>query len=420
MKPEATSKRDRPDTARISRRLLTAWMVSVVMVPTWVNIDAGVTIPIQCILGLIAVAIAFSSGVRVRLTKLDLYFAAFLLVGLATASVGEADWAWWAQIFVRMGIPFLTARVLISSAGLSYTVNLITVTFGLVALLALVEVLTAWHPYTEWQTSSLEYTTWSGIQVRAGRDRSEWAFGHSIALGGSLVLAIPFVMRSKYSALTKTGILALIIAGLAATGSRGALISGALTTGLVLLYGVKNHAIRTIALTISLVGMVLLIPVVDELISSQAEANLEQRTSIDYRQNIYTLYFSEIRWLGQSAVAQQTGSIDSTILHFGLQFGWLMLIVILMPLIASALRLITGHASIAEIALIGQVPLFATVALITQYQFMTAIVIAIAIQMTVTPKSNAPTNPHGDGIKPRNTPATILLEARTNPGAGFG
>jgi hypothetical protein len=114
-------------------------------------------------------------------------------------------------------------------------------------------------------------------------------------------------------------------------------------------------------------------------------ASAEEQQSFEYRNYLYSTFISGIEWFGRSPVYGSTKnqSTDSAILQLGLGFGWLVLITALLPLALSVVRLLSGRGSIAEIALVGQIPLFVSVALITQYESMIFFVAGLAVQMVL-------------------------------------
>jgi hypothetical protein len=169
----------------------------------------------------------------------------------------------------------------------------------------------------------------------------------------------------------------------------------------------------------------------ETLMADSTFAGNEQQQSIAYRNFLYTTYSSAIQWVGQSPLAPSIASADSTFLHIGLQFGWIVLIAVLVPLGVCAIRVMVGRGSVAEIAIVGQLPLFLTVALITQYEFMVFFVAGIAVQLAISQKLMAvkgatdgtPLRPAEQDISPgtkstyRNHPRGAERDRSVFPGA---
>lgn len=382
------------------------WLLSLVTLPIWVSVNYVLNLPAYVIIGLIVASAAFARA-RIYLTPFDLYFAGFLALSFAAVPLAGSSAAFWIQILLRWGIPFLVARVLVSAVGLRFAVNALALTFGVIGGLAVIEFLFAWHPFVDWSFGSSEFDIWHSIQVRNGGDRSEWAFGHSIALGGSLAISIPFILRCSFSWTTRAVLLAAATAGIAVSASRGALIAAALSALICLLYVSSRRLVRAAALSFTLVSTVLFAPSIEPLLQTWAQgSSAEERTSFEYRNYLYSTYVSSIKLFGRSPVYDSGGyapggrqSFDSAIVYLGLGFGWLVLVFATLPLMVAALRVIFGRASTAEIAIVGQIPLFATVALITQYESVVFFVAGIAVQALILQRT-AP-DPQLEEVSPK-------------------
>jgi len=384
------------------RVALTAWILSIAMLPCWVGVSLAVyVLTIHAFIAFIAIIVTIGKW-WYKPTKWDVYFGMFLLVSLvAVLFCGSSRGAWAAFVF-EWGVSFLVARVLISGAGTTFAINTAAVIFSLVGGLALLELLLTWHPFAAWpKMNNLEYLVWGNfIQTRDGSDRSFWAFGHPIALGGALALSIPFVWRSTYARTARAVMLAVVFSGILASASRGALITGIFTLTLCGISAVRTSAARAASLVLASSIAVFIQPF---LRTFAAGETTEERISSNYRSQIYAMYTHEIPLFGKSALVTSPGvvsgaappdpghiarsSIDSALLGLGLDFGWIVVAMLIIPLIVSALRIITGRASIAELSVVGQVPLLAFVAFITQWQSFIFFVVGFAVQMAIEEKA---------------------------------
>ena len=361
------------------------WLLSMATVPIWINVELTVTVPLHCIVALMAIT-ANISRVELAITKYDMYFAAFLAVALAAVLLGGPSVTPWTLILVRWGIPYFAVRVLVSATGTRFAVNAIAAVLGSVGWLAVLELMLAWHPFVGWDLGGLEYETWHVIQVRHGGDRSEWAFGHSLALGGALAISIPFVARSSFSVLLRIVLLAGAGGGILATGSRGALVAAAFTAAICVLYLAKRTIVRVAAFALVLPAVMFVAPRVLPILETWARGTSdEEQGSFAHRGLLYSSYLPRIEWFGTSA---ENLSIDSQVMYIGLGFGWVVLVLAVIPVAISSIRLVSGRASTAEIAIVGQIPLFATVALITQYESIVFLVAGIAVQMVINAGKN--------------------------------
>lgn len=372
------------------RRALVVWLLSLTMVPPWISVHAIVLWSLPCLIGLLAIAATvFQSDLQARLTlsKFDVYFVFFYLVCVGVLAANKADAHAPVIIFVNWVIPYVTARVLVSATGNRFATDAIGLIFGIVGGLAILELVLDWHPFIQWDFGSAPvFELWRQIQYRMGAPRSEWAFGHSIALGGSLALSIPFVARSSFSAGPKTVLLFLIGGGVAATASRAAAVSAILVAGICILNAQKLRHARALSIVLSGVGVLLavnfMLPLMDTWLVGTARGD---RLSALYRGELYTNFLGRLEWFAPYDVyapgENADQSIDSAVLDVGLRLGWGVLILAAIPLFIAAVRVVSGRATAGEIALVGQIPLFATVALITQYGNWIFVIAGVTVTM---------------------------------------
>lgn len=377
------------------------------MVPIWISIHLFATVPFHCIIAVMAI-VATISRTRPKITTFDVYFLISWIISVAAVFFGGSSAGLSAAILLRWGIHYFAARVLVSATGVRFVVDVIAILFGVVGVLATLELLLAWHPYAQWSFGSIsEFEIWRTVLTREGRDRSTWAFGHSIALGGSLALAIPFILRSSYSAFVRGVLLVSVLAGIVSTASRSAELAAVLTIVICALYVVKIRILRTGILAVGTVAMLVVSLAVGDRLQAWARGNsAEEQSSYEYRREMYANYLPTVKWLGKSPIYNPTKiSIDSAFLDMGLGFGWVLLIIAVIPLALSVFRVITGSASFAEIAIVGQIPLFATVALINQYASIVFIVAGIAVQIIVDRQNQ----PVGDPLDANSFPPTHAM-----------
>jgi hypothetical protein len=372
---------------------LVVWMLAITMMPIWISVHFFATLPMHCIVAVIAVAATIGRS-RMTITRYDVYFALILGIALVAVLFGSSTGPLWAQLVVRWGIPFFATRVLLSGTGIRFGTSLMAILFGVVGGLATIEFLLSWHPFVGLYVNNVEFNNWHGIQTRGGRDRSEWAFGHSIALGGALALSIPFVAQSTFRPPTKTLLFVAVFVGIVVTASRGAFVAAGLTSALCLLLSFRRQITRAFIIAVAAISAYLLASASNEWWNIWARgASGEEQVSFNYRNSLYSSYLSDVKLFGKSFIQVQGSevhSIDSAILRLGLEFGWVFLIVLMMPLALSMARVLIGNASFAELALVGQTPLFASVALITQYESLVFVVVGFAVQALIaTDRRNA-------------------------------
>lgn len=377
---------------RRPRVALVAWLLSMTMVPVWISIDIGVTVPAYCLVGVLAITSSLGGGTRVELNLYDCYFAGLLLISLAAVLLAGSTWASWAQIAVRWGIAYAAARILISATGTRFAIDAVAIIFGILGGLAVMELLLQWHPFVGWETGSIESQIWHTIQARGGIDRSEWALGHSIALGATLALSIPFILHSSFAVSVKWLLIAMTTTGIVATGSRSALVAAGLTGALCVVYRAKHQVLRAAMLILGIPASLAVFTFVSPILARWARGTTsEEQSSADYRNFLYETYVPNFELFGKFPAFDITRaqlSIDSEIVILGLSFGWIVLIGALLPICLCVLRVVFGRASIAEIAIAGQVPVLVTVAFITQYESIFFVVVAVAVQLVLEARAD--------------------------------
>ncbi|MGK3649165.1 hypothetical protein [Pseudarthrobacter enclensis] len=341
---------------------------------------AGMFLPASLIGSLAALTCLFR-GFRLRPSKADLCVIALLVASAFGVYFGSSTGTSSASAFTSMltlWVPgYLVGRIVCERAGISFVKTAVSVAFGIVGLLAIVEKLLGWHMFVVQAGMNSLAEIWAPVQSRGGEDRSEWAFGHSIALGGSLALSIPFLLASALKTKTKLVLLALILGGVATTYSRGAMLAAGLTLVLSLLTARNLRSSHRVLLLAATIGFGVATSINFAAVSD--DAGTEVSNSSDYRISLFTRLLPTLEPIGRansyvSGVNQgQYGnytSIDNAFMAQGLGFGWIAMLIAAVPFIGMGVRYVYRRATFAEIAMLGQLPVITTVALITQYQVM--------------------------------------------------
>jgi len=366
---------------RRPRLALVTWLLSVAMVPHWIGVTAIFFVPVQSAIALLAI-IAIGGSMGFKFSAFDVYFATIIAIAVVVVLLGGGSQQFWVDLILQWVFPYVMARVVVPAAGVHFAMNAVAIIFAIVGGLAIIEFLLSWHPYVGWTANSQQYRNWGSIQIRGGLDRSEWAFGHSIALGGSLALAIPFVLASTFGRFLKVLMLIAIFAGTALTLSRGAMIAALFTLLLCsLIY--SRHSLRA-ALVVTTCVALTAFP--DQLRGFAYGGTSETQLSAGHRGSLYSTLLPILSPFGRSDDLALTRyiSVDSAFLYIGIYFGWVMAIMLIIPLAVVAIRLISGKATGVEAGLLGHLPLLLTVALITQYQSFLFFVAGCAVQLATT------------------------------------
>ena len=215
------------------------------------------------------------------------------------------------------------------------------------------------------------------IQFRGGHARSDAAFGHPIALGGALAIAVPFIFAAPWRTSRKLASLMLISLGVLATTSRGPMTAVLLGTALMIgLYRGKTVSVgqRRVIIVGTLVGSIVIYAA---LVSKLTAAGTEASRSAAYRGTLYSYVLRDIHPISLARNVTYTnnrylyrdfGSIDSAFIYTAVFYGWLPVVLYIASLIALGWQAVRRRAHPAAIALLAQLPVLATVAPITQYQ----------------------------------------------------
>jgi hypothetical protein len=311
---------------------------------------------------------------------------------IAVKAAGSSQGPWLVMV-TQWAVPFLLGKVLVRQTGGDYLTRTMAGMFGAVGGLAIVERLLNWHPFMNLAVNNGQYTTWSPIQERGGIGRSEWAFGHSLALGGALGLAIPFVMTANIRGRWKFLALVCVLGATVSTFSRAAMLCVAFTMVLTILFSSKISAGKGFMLLLLLVGGAAAL--LSALAPIFEAAGFEAESSTEYRENFVTALIGQLVPVGLSPSAQAYdkgflfggfNSIDNALLGVGLSFGWVPMGLLAAGLLTVLFRVISRRANIAEVALAGQIPMLLAVAFITQYQMLLWFMVGCAVALAMRPE----------------------------------
>jgi hypothetical protein len=356
------------------RALFLVWLILTCAIPAWFGAaergfwEAGTLIGLIVLPGL---------GYHLLRSRLELNLGDGLVILLTLAVVGSVlvgdSPRNQAVNFCFVGlVPYALVRFLAPSLELNWIYRVTVIVLTVLAALATLELVTGIHPFTSSFPDS-PTSFWADIQDRSGIARSEVTFGHSLALGGALAMAVPLALGSTLGRRWKVTTLVLLLLGVISTQSRSAMIAALL--GILLFVFVqrfsraRDRAIiigSTIALVLLFVGFFLLF-----------FTDRESVDSIVHRGDIYSDLFPNFNFIGiadsftisggVSTFAGKEISIDSAVLQMGLLYGWLAVLIVTVGLLTPVVRVFSGKSSLPDIALAAQIPMLLSVWLITQY-----------------------------------------------------
>lgn len=348
------------------------WTLAFFFTPIWLGASAmGVFVS-----GLTAMTvIAIISGVspNLRWSNVDTIVAVLFLVILLAFAVGGSIIGHVQDSVVMWFLPYVWGRMVLARVSEDWVAACLATAAVGASLLGLLEFVTSENLFLRLPGASS--SIWGVLQVRGGLLRVEGAFGHSIALGGALAISAAFVLAVRWRPWLRVAALVVVGAATVLTFSRLGIIGFALTLvlGVIFLGAYVGRGLRIAVVSMLVVGAAAVVPVILDVFG---EAGSEAEGSANYRVDLLGLTNSMVV-LGISPDREvlPTGedywagfrSIDSALILIGLRFGLLPLAVVLLLLAILVGSVVIGRATPASVALVAQIPAFATVALITQY-----------------------------------------------------
>ena len=401
---------------RSPKLAVSAWLFVICFVPVWIGQTVvGPYFPAFSIISLVAAVSLVTAVSHFRWSVVDAVFAAVLAIVVVEYLLGLTTRSGTFDLVTAWGAAFLLGRVVTSVLDPRWVYGAFGVFFSLVAVLAIVEFVTSFNVFTTYLgNDNSNYLAWGDLQPRGGITRAEGAFGHSIALGTSLGIAAAMTMGSRFRPWVKTVMVGLMAVGAVVGFSR----AGMLTAGLAVLLSclfLREPLTRVYRIGLLLLaaaaGVGVFLAVQDVFVASGSEA----AGSASYRGELLQL----VRFIEPFGVASnyqvttnrevsvgEFASIDNALLLFGLIYGWvpeLLLLLVTVP--AAVYLLLRKRATPAVIAVLAAFPALLTVALITQYAAVFWFAVGLAVSTQV--KANA------TSADPASSPeATSLLPAR--------
>ena len=373
---------------------LVAWLLTAAFVPFWVRVSSLSLFMPTTLVGLVVVA-ALWAAPRRRLNGVDFAVFCFFLSCLVPLFFGGGTSSTVFGALSQWLLAYLLGRLVTARMEVAFIYSTIAVIFSVVAALAICEFLFHWNPFIGIGPHNALEAKWATLQGRGNLVRAEGAFGHSIALGCSLAMAIPLTVASTHRPVVKLTMIAVMLGGVAVTISRISMVCAAVGI-LIMLIFVPSAMTRQVRATIAGVfalAAVALYPFVRDVF---AAAGSEATNSADYRQLLVSLV-PDISVLGLSPSAYQDASgdlhfgwfqsIDSQILYTGLTYGWFALACGVLALLAGCLFVVRRQATAATVAVVAQIPALATVALITQYSMFFWFMAGLAVATQVSRQS---------------------------------
>lgn len=359
------------------------WVAALFFTPVWLGTSVS-GIGVTALTAITVVAIISGLGRAITWSSVDTVMVVLSATLILSMAFGGAQPAHLQDLVIRWILPYVWGRLVLSVVDESWLAACIAVAASVAAILAIGEFITGDNIFLS--IPGAESSVWGDQRERAGLLRVEGAFGHSIALGGSLSVAAAFIMVARFPAWVRALLLILVGTATVLTFSRLGIVGLVLTVilSMILLSRAVGRALTAIVAVMLAVGAVIGLPT---LLQVFGDAGAEAEGSAEYRGDLLSL-LDRMVFLGVSPAREvlPTGedywggfrSIDSALILAGLQFGLIplgLLVLLIGILIVGLVRSPTP----AAVALAAQVPAFATVALITQYASFIWFIAGVAV-----------------------------------------
>lgn len=366
------------------------WLLAAFLAPPWIFLQlSGVRLPIVTVLAVLFLVSSYGI-IKWQFSKADL-----VVLSLAVSLVANMMLTDTPQYFVLQGVG---EWVVCFFAGVAFSRRYAVRVPFIVALgtiFAVAAVLQYVYGFNVADTMSTSARTsadfWKTLQFRSGEVRAELTFGHSIALGGTLALLLPFVSALNSVPLRITAGAAIFL-GILATQSRAALVAAAIALSLMIL-SASRIAIGWKAILALIPIMVFFLSgpqLIRSVLLGDGNESSEVVQGTEYRVDALTLFEAvNLGGVGDGAFTSSTGSIafkgnfvsiDNATLYVALYAGGIVAALYVLVFIMQVLPLSRPSWHPARIALIAQIPLYLTVAPITQYQSLLWLVLGISSQ----------------------------------------
>jgi len=381
------------------------WLAVICLIPVWIGFSLGASgnlyVPVASGVALIVIA-TLLPGSRVRFTLADGLVLLLVAVSAVATAVTSSTVAlsFLLSLTIYFVVGYVLGRLAPHRIDLHWIYGAVGVFFTAVAILAIVESLTGVNLFVNLHEGDSQFALWGPLQYRGGMLRVEGAFGHSIALGCSLAIAIPLTLASRLPSWLRAVMVLLMLVATTLTFSRVGILGALLGLALSILF-LRDGLSRRMRATLAIGGsaaMLALFPIISDVFTA---AGSEASGSAAYRGDLLSLV-GQMKLLGVASSARRSAdgeiyfgnfrSIDSQLILTGLSGGTIILGAIVVALIAAIVLVLLGKGSAATIAVVAQIPAFATVALITQYSIFVWFLIGLAVTSQLTPGAKLPTD----------------------------
>lgn len=358
------------------------WLVITCFVPAWTLISAA---GINAGVSLVGVPILAGLVLSRRCRAPGWHWVDLVLIA-GTLMTAIFFFTYAQQSFLATNVVFaLALPYFLGRLGHEFLARALVPVLLVGALWGLTEFASGLHVFQTWQPAVSE--TGPAVQERAGLSRSEASFGHAIAFGATMAMAIPLAARSRFPVASQLLFTAAALVSL----SRGPLIATAFAFAL-LVYGRglgRSRSRSMVLLGGALVGLYLIMSFLysgtgqSDVVTSSAQRDLQISRALGTLNLLGPADGTVFNAAGQY-VTNGIAVIDSAPLRLSLDFGILVAAMLLWPLVYVAARAILTRSSVAPaLAVCTQMPIILVTSFIMQWQSLLYLMAGMALSQLV-------------------------------------
>jgi hypothetical protein len=365
-----------------------AWTAIIAFVPIWVGVTAIAYFPAASVISLFAAFSLLPSIRRIRWSIVDLFLVAILVTVLIEFLLDLTTLSATFDLITAWGAAYAFGRLITLELAADWIYRVIAVVFTIVAVLAIIEFAIGDNLFITYLGNGTRlFEIWGPLQPRGGVIRAEGAFGHSIALGASLGIAVSLTLGSGFRSWLKLIMVVVMSAAAVLSFSRTGMFTCALAIILACLFQ-RERLTRPfrigVLLVTGLAGYAAFTLIQDVFLESGNEA----QNSALYRAELLDLASSMSPFGVSSAYTVSASrqvsigdfrSVDNALLLFGLIYGWVPLVLVLVSLAGAIVYTLRRRATPAVLAVVAQLPAMVSVALITQYASLLWFAVGLAV-----------------------------------------
>ncbi|ALS18152.1 hypothetical protein [Clostridium butyricum] len=371
--------------------LIYSLFLSIFLLPSYLAVDFGGSLPMFSIQRIIAIFATMSCLINFKIrrflsvcsyTKINLLIFTYAIVTFCSGAFNGTviDKSWMGIVLEQILIFYLFVYFIKYEFSIEKMIILFRFCAFFLCILGIVEYIYGESFYSILQTTEREI--WTGNFIRGGSYRIMGPFNHALAYGMVLIVMFPIscydIKKEKVDLFSNWILVTLIIVNIFFTGSRSTLLVLGLELFLIFMISNGKNKLKIIVISIlTIIGIAIYINVVDNAITNNIRTIMYSIVDIIFgtnlsTENIYTadvtvgyrlslillLFSKDINPLIGNGYLYSVGySIDNNYIGMFIKTGWLGIISFLSIIIYVMLRCLsrvkTSRAKVIGIAVLG-------------------------------------------------------------------